>query len=147
MSTTFEQLNIGWNAEPNAPEPRIELTGTELRLYFLVNPFQFPAYAEGEIATLRFSDCWRYRLGPTNDEGWYRGRCRFSRLAPSWGELYEVRGDLLEPAAPDDWHQIAPKPTQSRHYLFYLRDQTFECDATRWEVTLPERPNHLGHGA
>jgi hypothetical protein len=138
MNTAFEQLNHGWNAEPNAPEPRVEVVGTELRLHFLLNSFQFDAFSEDDTATLRFADCWRYRLGGTNDEGWYSGRCRFSGLAPSWGEFYEVRGDLRISAAPADWHQLAPQPSQSRHFLFYLRDHTFECDAASWAIVLPK---------
>ncbi len=138
MSTTFEQLNFGWNAEPNAPEPRAEVVGSGVWLHFLLNPYQFDAFEEGQSATLRFSNCWRYRLGATNDEGWYLGQCRFSKLAPSWGEFYEVRGDLQIAAAPNDWLLIAREPPESRHFLFYLRDGTFECDASDWSVELPE---------
>ena len=88
----------------------------------------------------------------TNDEGWYRGQCRFSRLAPAWGEFYEVRGDLLLDFVPDPEEfrshgvQLEPRPLRwvtigepgvtSRHFLFYLRDQTFECDATDWSFSV-----------
>jgi hypothetical protein len=136
-STTFTQLNDGWNAEPNRPEPWIRVAGNELRLEFVLNALRFPAFRNGDEAALHFTDCWRYRLGSTNDEGWSRGQCRFSRLAPRWGEFYEVKGDLLASAA-DDWRQLGPEPADGcRHFLFYLRDQTFECDASGWSVELP----------
>jgi hypothetical protein len=65
-----------------------------------------------------------------NDEGWYLGQCRFSKIAPAWGEFYEVDGDLKLESVPNDWIVVGPESrTTAKHFLFYLRDQTFECDA------------------
>jgi hypothetical protein len=38
MSTEFVKLNNGWNAEPNAPDERIGISGADLSLEFTVNP-------------------------------------------------------------------------------------------------------------
>ena len=112
MPTSFVVLNDGWNADPNAPEPLIERHGSDLRLSFRINAFQYPQFAEGQVASIRFLGCWRHRLGATNDEGWYMGQCRFSRLAPAWGEFYEVTGDLLLEAKPLEWLSLVqPPPT------------------------------------
>lgn len=138
MTTTFHQLNAGWNAEPNAPDLRIEIDGGLLRLSFTLNHMIFD-FEEGAVGQIVFQGCWRYRLGPTNDEGWYRGHCRFSKIAPDWGEFYEVAGDLLERGV-SDWCVLGARSDQSRHFLFYLRDSTFECDAKDWTLTLPARP-------
>jgi hypothetical protein len=88
---------------------------------------------------LTFSDCWRYRLDRTNDEGWWRGQCRFSRRAPDWGEFYEVAGDLrLERLPIDAWTVIGEQATETtRHFLFYFKDETFECDALGWRFKVP----------
>ncbi len=137
MATSFVQLNADWNAEPNAPDPRITVEGSIVTLSFLVNPFQFD-FEEETRAQLSFEGCWRYRLGPTNDEGWWRGQCRFSKLAPEWGEFYEVTGDLLADRI-SKWALIGPSRDGSKHFLFYLRDQTFECDASSWTLVLPPR--------
>ena len=134
--TSFSKLNDGWNAEPNAPHPQVKVDGADLVLSFGLNPSQFPQYNEGDKGVLRFRHCSRYRLGPTNDEGWYRGQCRFSGVAPEWGEFYEVKGDLRLRECPKDWIQISPSSSQSRHFLFYLRDHTFECDAEDWSLTV-----------
>lgn len=137
VKTVFTKLNEGWNAEPNAPDANVVVDGADVLLYFDLNPFQFPQFEEGQRAHLRFEDAWRYRLGATNDEGWYHGQCRFSRLAPAWGEFYEVVGDLLLSKCPDDWRYVAPKPGEKlRHFLFYLRDDTFECDARAYRLDL-----------
>jgi hypothetical protein len=90
MSTRFIKLNDDWNAEPNSPAPAVAPSGNDVVLEFRLNPFQFTQFSEGDCGRLVFRNCWRYRLGGTNDEGWYLGQCRFSKVAPAWGEFYEV---------------------------------------------------------
>lgn len=160
MPTTFTQLNDGWNAEPNGQDPEISFDGNDLLFGFLLNDIIYPQFRSAEKGILRFRDCWRYRLGRTNDEGWYRGQCRFSRLAPAWGHFYEVHGDLLLDFVPDpkafrthgiqltpeplSWETIGKPAPGSRHFLFYLRDQTFECDAADWSFSIvPRLPQKL----
>jgi hypothetical protein len=129
MDAMFCKLNTNWNAEPNAPYPSVEISGNDVSLRFLLNPWQFPEFSEREVGILRFIACQRYRLGATNDRGWYLGQCRFSKLAPEWGEFYSVTGnpELLE--APKDWKHLTPGSVLGKHYLFYFRDETFECVA------------------
>lgn len=94
----------------------------------------FSGFDEDDRGRLTFTGVAKYRLGPTNDEGWYPGQCRFSGIAPVWGEFYEVGGELFD----DDvagWKVLTP-PTGNeesrKRYLFYLRGATFECDAFSW---------------
>lgn len=127
----FVQQNQGWNAEPNAPDPRVQVGGSLVELRFYLNPWAYDAQEE-EIGLLTFEDVRAWRLGPTNDEGWSMGQCRYSRIAPTWGAFYEIRGD--DPAAwlPQDWRRNPPFGAGDRHFLFYLRDDTFECFAREW---------------
>jgi hypothetical protein len=129
MNPTFVQINEDWNAEPNAPHPAVKVQEQDVLLKFFINAFQFAEFEEGEVAILRFGHCERYRLGSTNDEGWYRGQCRFSKLAPAWGEFYIVHGDAALLEAPQDWNTIGPFTGHGKHFLFYFRDNTFECIA------------------
>jgi hypothetical protein len=142
MTTTFLKLNEGWNADPNAPCPEVHVEGDVVFLRFFVNYFTYPAFSKDDVGVLRFDDCWRYRMGSVNDEGWYRGQCRFSRLAPDWGEFYQVQGDLLLDRVPKDWTVLSTPESSSKHFLFYLRDETFECDASDWSFSLA-----CGHSA
>jgi hypothetical protein len=129
----FAQLNIGWNAEPNAPAPQVLGRGSDLLLEFFVNSMRFPMFKDDEKGILRFEGVSKYRLGPTNDEGWYRGQCRYSGLAPKWGEFYEVTGADGQRDAPVDWHVMNEgEGVKSRHFLFYFRDNTFEAVARDW---------------
>jgi hypothetical protein len=130
VDTRFVKLNHGWNAEPNAPTPVITRSGDDVVLEFDLNPWMFKQFSDGDRGRLIFRRCWRYRLGGTNDEGWYLGQCRFSKVAPAWGEFYEVEGDLRLESSPDDWVVLGCEPhVAAKHFLFYLRDGTFECDA------------------
>jgi hypothetical protein len=138
VTTTFSQLNKDWNADPNAPCPEVHIEGSDVLLRFFVNRWLYPSFSGGAVGVLRFRNCWRYRLGGVNDEGWYRGQCRFSRLAPAWGEFYEVSGDLLLDQIPNDWTVLSAPQPGTKHYLFYLRDEEFECDATGWESPLAQ---------
>ena len=139
--TTFTKLNDGWNAEPNAPHPHVRRRNADLVLEFYMNPWQFPEYNEEDIGILTLTNCWRYRLGDTNDEGWYRGQCRFGKRAPRWGEFYEVEGDLLLDRGTPDWHVVRRPTESSRHFLFYFRDETFECDADDWSLEVVAQPS------
>ena len=130
---TFEQLNKGWNAEPNAPHPIVTVEGWGVRLTFFLNPFRFEA-GEDEVGQLTFERSSLWRLGATNDEGWYRGQCRYTGAAPAWGEFYEIHGDDPLRLAPTDWKRTPIAGSAGRHFLFYLRDETFECLAEDWSL-------------
>lgn len=132
-TTTFSRLNDGWNAEPNAPNPQVSIVDDELVVTFSPNPFQYEGFSEDQRVRLIFTGAWRYRMGTVNDEGWYRGQCRFSGTAPAWGEFYEIHGDLRLDACPSDWQRIRQEPPGDlRHFLFYFRDEEFECNAITW---------------
>jgi hypothetical protein len=45
-------------------------------------------------------------------------------------------------SSPNDWVLVGPESqSATKHFLFYLRDQTFECDAEAVEplIVLPAR--------
>jgi hypothetical protein len=132
-SHSFKQLNYGWNAEPNSPQPVVEVEGSTVRLSFFLNPFQFEA-GEEEVAQLIFTGARQWRLGATNDEGWYLGQCRYTGIAPKWGEFYEIVGDDPLRSEPLGWMRTVTGAWDGRHFLFYLRDETFECIADDWSL-------------
>jgi len=132
IAPVFKQMNRGWNAEPNAPSASIVQNGGDVLLRFFLNPWKFEAFSEEDEGMLRFSKVSKYRLGGTNDEGWYKGQCRYSKLAPSWGEFYEITGDDPVRDTPKDWKVLSAPLGDERHFLFYLRDGTFEAMARDW---------------
>ena len=139
---SFNRLNDGWNAEPNAPYPRVIASGTDILVEFFLNPFQFRQFGPDDQGIIRFLDCSRFRLGATNDQGWYLGQCRYSKIAPAWGEFYEISGTDSRLDEPDDWKTVNEASSASRHFLFYFRDDTFECIASDWRFE-PKSTNAL----
>lgn len=134
MGSHFARLSEGWNAEPNAPMPTITIDENTLTLTFYRNYQMFPEVLADTKMSIVFRGCRRFRLGRTNDEGWYRGQCRFSGIAPAWGEFYEVSGDLRDSKIGDDeWTAVSDQPGPKR-FLFYFRDETFECDAESFDL-------------
>jgi hypothetical protein len=131
-SPSFVRLNFDWNAEPNAPEAKVDVAGATVVLRFVLNPWLYQQFVEEQRGSLTFAECRRWRLGSTNDEGWFMGRCRYSGIAPEWGEFYEIVGDDLKRDVPLDWHRTGPDKPGARHFLFYLKDSTFECLAMDW---------------
>lgn len=132
MSIKFIKLNEDWNAEPNAPEESVSIDGSNLILEFTVNPWAYEGFEEEERARIVFKKCFKYRLGPTNDEGWYLGKCRFGKLARRWGEFYQVIGGSPDVVDATDWNIVGTSNSHN-HYLFYLRDCTFECEADAYD--------------
>ena len=56
MIPSFTRLNIGWNADPNAPDDCAFIDGRDVLLQFDVNGFQFPEFDVGERGVLRFRE-------------------------------------------------------------------------------------------
>ena len=128
----FRHLNPDWNAEPNAPLSSVNVDGATVELRFVLDAWAYAA-VEHELGFLSFEECSQWRLGPANDEGWHNGECRYSSVAPEWGEFYEISDEDEElRTQPADWRMISPRRPDERHFLFYLHDETFECLAKSW---------------
>ena len=134
----FIKLNINWDAEPNAPMPILEIPGIgdSIRVSFYLNSFIHDDVDEEDKGILEFINCYKYRLGATNDEGFYRGKCRFSKTGIEWGNFYMIEESNWKSDFPCD-EKIINKNLlcnpQLNHYLFYFRDETFECIAESYK--------------
>lgn len=83
---------------------------------------------EKDIGILEFNNCYKYRLSPNNDEG----QCRFLNTDIELGNFYEIIHSNWINDFPTDGIIIdnTLKGNQAlQHYLFYFRDETFECIA------------------
>ena len=135
MDSEFEQLNKEWNAEPNAPEVSISVSGNNVEVTFFLNAFQFANFNEQDTAKLVFHDCLQYRYGSLNDEGFYIfNQSRFKKLGIKWGEFYLVHNSDWEDVFPDCVHVSDQQHDGLKHYLFYFRDGTFECIARDYDL-------------
>ena len=107
-------------------------------LRFSLNAFQYPSFTDDDHGVIRFITCSRFRLGGLNEDGWRAGECRYSKIAPAWGEFYELIGPDEVSELPTDWVELRDGESL-RHFLFYFSDQTFECFAADWMFQLDRR--------
>lgn len=137
----FIRHNNGWDAEPNAPMPSVEVLETvpEIKLSFYLNSFIHEDVEEGDKGVLEFINCYQYRLGATNDEGFYRGQCRFYKTGVEWGNFYNIINSTWKRDFPSDKiivdSTLINNPSLN-HYLFYFRDETFECIAQSYKFNV-----------
>jgi len=129
---TFTRLNKDWNAHPNDVGLKIEQNGQTLLAHMRPNPYIYREYENIPEITVCLIGCERYRVTPVNDHGWYGGECRFSGLAPSWGEFYEISGNTRDEMDPTSW--IRMEGSGTRHFHFYLRDEALEAKAQDWSL-------------
>ena len=130
----FLKLNENWNAEPNAPEPSIEITGADLKLLFYLNYFCHEQFGEGDIGILEFRNCLKYRMGAPNDEGFFiYAQSRYKQYGVEWGHFYLVEDSDWETNFPDA-QAVAERVCNQelKHYLFYFKDETFEVIAENY---------------
>lgn len=137
----FVKLNNNWDAESNAPMPKIEIDdeSSKIKVTFYLNAFIYRDLEEDDEGILEFEDCYKYRFGGTNDEGFYRGQCRFSKTGVQWGNFYQIEDSKWEESFPDDEVIIDENlkgRTDLNHYLFYFRDNTFECIAKSYSFSI-----------
>lgn len=120
------------------------MLGNDLVLEFELNPFVCETYKAGDPGFIRFTSVSRYRFTNINDEGWYLGQCRFSALAPEWGEFYQVTGAFRAEEQGAEWTLAGQGPSADCNFLFYFRDNSFECSARNWSFD-PNPGNALRH--
>ncbi|KEJ87710.1 transporter associated domain-containing protein [Sulfitobacter donghicola] len=135
----FTQLNIEWNAHPNDVGLKIEHNGQTLLARMRPNPYVYRQYENIPEIVVCFKGCAQYRVTPVNDHGWYGGQCRFSGLAPSWAEFYEISGDTRDDMESTPWNLM--KGSGTRHFHFYLRDEALEVKAQDWSFDAGSGPS------
>jgi len=134
----YKKLNIGWNAEPNAPEPKLTIDGYDIIIEFHLNPYTYENVKEGDLGNLRFFNCHKYSFNDCNDEGYMVfGQYRYKNFELPWGDFYEIFTDWE-----NDFHPECKilnsevEKKMMKHFIFFFRDDTFECVAENFEFKL-----------
>ena len=132
----FEKLNLNWNAEPNAPEPTLEVENGNIILKFYLNYFLYEQFDENDLGKLTFFGCEKYSFNGMNDEGYYCGQYRYSYKQLPWGEFYKLKTNYND--FPNDYVKIndIENASELNHYIFFFRDNTFECIAENYKFEI-----------
>lgn len=136
----FVKLNEEWNADPNFPNPQVDIIQNNIVLSFQMNSFQYDGYKEGDIGFILFKDVFWYRLGSPNDESFFRGQFRYDSSQVRWGNLYEVNESITNiPSESITVNENYKFNNRSRYYLFFFRDNTFECIANEYTLFVDKK--------
>lgn len=130
----YKRLNVDWNAEPNAPEVKLQVDGDKLKVEFYLNPFIYENVNEEDKGELIFKDCLKFSFNSCNDEGYHLGQYRYNNDILPWGEFYELQHDW-ERDFHKDFKILNPSldTGQLRHFIFFFRDNTLECISKDFE--------------
>ena len=129
----FKKLNNDFDADPNAPDPKIGLLGNHVVLSFFLNSFLWDNVSEGERGTLTFLNCLQYRLGKPDSDSY--PKYRYYQPDIAYYDFYMVENSKWIEDFPFDKkiHNSSVLDEFERslhHYIFFFRDNTFECVAT-----------------
>ena len=91
---------------------------------------------KGQKGKLIFNNCYMYRLGSPNDHGFYLNQFRYGPNNIEWGEFYELSDSNWRKDFPLDKVVVDDNLKDNKrlkHYLFFFRDNTFECIAENYD--------------
>ncbi len=133
----YDQLNKNWNADPNSPMPEVSRMEDGVSLSFYLNAYLYDHIDEEAKGAIEFYNVHKYRLGPTNDEGYYRGQFRYTNKQLPWGEFYELTNSQWQKDFPNDEVMVDDSMNKKklRHFLFFFKDETFECLANDYSYS------------
>jgi hypothetical protein len=129
----YIQITTEWNADPVSPEIELNVDGTDLIMDIFLNHYVFDNFKKGDKAKIRFKNCAKYSLNTCNDEGYYYGQYRTNPNELPWGEFYEIKSGL-DRNMPNPIVHITKDSSGKKHFIFFFKDETFECLALEYEL-------------
>lgn len=129
------RLTTDWNAEPNVPDVKLSVDDNIVTLDFYLNAFRYTRFKEDDRAKLKFKNCHKYSFNTMNDEGYYMGQYRYKDIDLPWGEFYKLNSDWrVDFPVKHEVLSDVTDPFKLNHYIFFFRDNTFECVAESYEI-------------
>ena len=129
----YIQITNNWNADPVSPEIELSLDEENLIMDIYLNHYAFENFKEGDKVKILFKNCAEYSLNTCNDEGYYYGQYRTNPNELPWGEFYEIKSGL-DRNMPSPIVKINNDNSDKKHFIFFFKDETFECLASEYEL-------------
>lgn len=132
----LKKISTNYGSEPNIADPMFCLHGDRLILIFPLN-YRLFDFKEGQKGSIVFFGCTGFRSGAPNDEGFYLKDNKIWNREDlgliDWHSFYEVSN------VPSDYYDTFYKNndyknnTNLKHYVFFMKEGTFECLAESYE--------------
>ncbi len=129
----YVQITIDWNADPVSPDVKLSVDGSDLLLTIFLNYYAFDNFKEGDKVKIIFQNCSEYSFNTCNDEGYYYSQYRTNPNELPWGEFYEIKSGLNR-NFPKPITKLTSDSTSNRHFIFFFKDETFECLAENYKL-------------
>lgn len=128
----IQKLNKNWSAEPSVPLETIKRTDDGIEVNFLLNSLPYEYIEEGEKGKLEFYDVYAYRKTASNLEEISKRKIPLKVDQIPLGDFYELLDSKWKTDFPTDKIVVdeSKKTSKLRHFLFFLKDSTFECLAS-----------------
>ena len=86
-------------------------------------------------ARVTFLNCHKYSFNTMNDEAYFMGQYRYKNFYLPWGEFYRLNTNW-QSDFPNNPIVITSLVNEAKlnHYIFFFKDNTFECVAQDYEV-------------
>jgi len=133
----IQKLNKNWSAEPSVLLETIKLTDDGIEVNFLLNSLPYEYIEEGEKGKLEFYDVYAYRKAASNSEEITKRQIPFKADLIPLGDFYELLDSKWKTDFSEDKIIVdeSKKTSKLRHFLFFLKDSTFECLASDYSYT------------
>lgn len=152
MEISFTKLNHGYESDPNSGRPIIEIYNTQVILKFELNHFIYGKFEAGQFGEIMFDDCSMFRVGDPNLDGLYRDPKNPKELRNDtiWNrsDFPDLEAHTFFQVEGSDWqHNFGPAAyvnkelseddQEFKHFLFIMKDGTFECVARGYRENIP----------
>jgi hypothetical protein len=129
----FTMLNRNWNSEPTVPDLNVSMIEGGVRLSFVLNSNDYEHIDEGDRGIVELNEVYAYRLVPTDREAFLKDEFRFKNNQLPWGEFYEIMNSGKK-NFPQEKTLLDGEVDKNdlRHFIFFFRDQIFECLAIEY---------------
>jgi len=134
----YVQITKDWNAHSVSPKIELQVINSNLIMTIIVNDYVFEGFDEGDKASILFKSCSKYSLNTCNDEGYYYGQYRTNPNELPWGGFYEIKSGL-DREFPEPIVNLTMENSNKRHFIFFFKDETFECLADDYEIDFIRR--------
>lgn len=133
----IQKLNKNWSAEPSVLLESIKRTDDGIEVNFVLNSLPYEYIEEGEKGKLEFYDVYAYRNGPSNSEEISKRKIPLKVDQIANGDFYELLDSKWKTDFPTDKIIVdeTKKTSKLRHFLFFLKDSTFECLASDYSYS------------
>lgn len=128
----IQKLNKNWSAEPSVPPETIKQTDDGIEVNFVLNSLPYEYIEDGEKGKLEFYDVFAYRKAASNSEEISKRKIPLKVDQIPLGDFYELLDSKWKTDFPTDKIIVdeTKKTSKHRHFIFFLKDATFECLAS-----------------